>query len=182
MTLHVDPIEALWFVVNATTLLLTVLALFEARRDLGIARVDDSSSHEARELTARGNVRREFLRVVVQALLISLVVPQLFSDRPVTLSPFVVALILVAMVLLTSTIFDRRDRDALGDMLLDLVKSERATLALEASVQENIELTREAGAQAKKAYTEANSVNEKIEALGIIVTHKEDKPVGEGEA
>jgi hypothetical protein len=50
------------------------------------------------------------------------------------------------------------------------------TTAREASVQENIELTREAGDKADAAYREANSVNTKIANLTELVSHKEDKP------
>lgn len=182
MTLHVDPLEALWFVVNGTTLVLTMLALFEARRDLAVARTDATASHEARELTAAGNLRREALRVIVQVLLISIVIPGLFSDRPISLSPAILALILVPVVLLTSTVFDVRDRAKLGEMLLTLVKADRDVMALEASVQTNIELTREgiahaqaAGEKADAAYHEANSVNTKIADLTEALGHKEDK-------
>lgn len=188
MTLQVHPIEALWFVVNVTTLLLTLLALLEARRDLVIAEADTTPSHEARELTARGNVRREFLRVIIQALLISIVIPGLFTDRPISLSPIVLALIGIAIVLLASTIFDTRERTKLGQMLLELVKADRDLLALEASVQTNIELTREgihhaqiAGEKADAAFSEANHANVKLATLTELVNHKEDKPPAEGE-
>lgn len=175
MTLHVDALEALWFVVNTTTLALTLLALLEARRDLVIARNDETVRHQAREITAYGNLRREGLRVVTQLLLISVVVPGLFSDRPITLSPALLALVLVPVVVLTSTVFDARDRSKLGAMLLELVKADRELLALESSVQEGNELTREGIRHAEAAYHEANDVNRKIADLTELVAGKEDK-------
>lgn len=177
MTLFVDPIEALWFIVNATTLVITAIALFDARRDLALTRADPSNeTRDARELTARGNVRREVLRAIVQILLISIVIPGLFTDRPITLSPPIIALILVPAVLLTSTIFDVRDRAKLGELLIGMVRAERETLALESSVQQDIALTRESIGHAQAAYSEANSVNEKIARLTELVGGKEDKP------
>jgi hypothetical protein len=183
MTLNVDPLEAIWTVVNGITLLLTIVAYVEARRDLAIAHADESQRHAAREFTARSNVRREALRVVVQVMLISIVIPGLFSDRPISLTPAIIMLILVPVVMLASTILDARDRTSLGEMLLEVVRMDRMTLALEASVQENIGLTREgighaqaASDKADAAYHEANTVNQKIADLTELVSHKEDKP------
>lgn len=175
MTLHVDPVEALWFLVNAATLMFTVGALVDARRDQVAARGDDSPVSDARRLTASGNVRREALRAVVQILLISIVVPGLFTDRPINLSPALLALIAVPIVLLTSTIFDARDRTRLADMLLVAIRTERSALALESSVQEGNDLTREGIKHAEAAYHEANSVNAKIADLTALVAGKEDK-------
>lgn len=175
MTLHVHEIEAFWFIVNAATLMFTLGALVEARRDQVAARIDDDITADARRLTATGNVRREALRVVVQILLISIVLPGLFTDRPITISPVLVALILVPVVLFVATAFDARDRIRLADMLLVAVRSERAALALESSVQEGNELTREGIKHAEAAYHEANSVNEKIVTLTKLVAGKEDK-------
>lgn len=150
MTLHIDPVEALWFIVNTATLIFSILALAEARRDLNAAALVEPKI-EARLVVARGNVRREFLRVIVQTLLLSLVIPLLFDDRPVTLNPFVVALILVAVTLFTSTFFDRRDRDRLARLLIEMVTAEKATVAQESSVQEGIALTKEGLQHAKVA-------------------------------
>ena len=176
MTLFIDPIEGLWVGVTTTTLILTLYALFEAIRSLRLARLDASASHEARETVAAGNVRREALRAVVQSLLLSIAIPGLFIDRSITLTAPVLALILVPLTLFTSTVFDARDRGRLADILVDLVRVEREALALESSVQENIELTKHVGQQAVAAYEEANTVNQKIARLTQLVAGKEDKP------
>jgi hypothetical protein len=124
MTLHVDPIEVLWLVVNIFTLVMTFLALVEALTDLKLARTDSPQLQDrAREITTVGNVRRELLRVIVQLLLLSLVFPGLFSDNPISLSPFIIALILIAIVLLTSTLFDSRDRGKLIAILVEIAKT-----------------------------------------------------------
>ena len=175
MTLFVDPIEGLWVVTTTTTLVLTLYALFEAIRSLRLARLDASSSHEARETVAAGNVRREALRAVVQSLLLSIAIPGLFIDRPITLTAPLLALILVPLVLFTSTVFDARDRGRLAVMLVNLVRVERESLALESSVQTNIELTKQAAEHADAAYQEANTVNQKIARLTALVAGKEDK-------
>ncbi len=154
----------------------TLGALIEARRDQIAARDDEDATGDARRLTARGNVRREALRTVVQLLLISIVIPGLFTDRAITLTPALIALILVPIVLFTSTVFDARDRTRLADMLLAAVRAERSALALESSVQEGNALTREGIAASKAAQEEANHANRKLATLTELVAGKEDKP------
>lgn len=144
MTFHLNPIEVLWIIVNAIAIVLTGIATLEALRDLSLARVDQEG-HQARELAAFGNLRREILRLLVQFLLLSLALPGLFSDQPIPLTPFLVVLIAVPVVLLVSTLLDARDRTRLADLLVSDVRSERALLALESSVRENISLTRDVG-------------------------------------
>jgi hypothetical protein len=174
--LYVDTLEAFWFLLNAGTLVFTLGALIEARRDQLAARGDTDSTGDARRLTARGNLRREALRTVVQLLLLSIVIPGLFSARPIMLTPPLVALILVPIVLFTSTVFDARDRGRLADMLLAAIRSERFALALESSVQEGNQLTREGIAASKAAQEEANHANRKLATLTEALGHKEDKP------
>ena len=183
MTLHVEPITGLWFVVNAGALILTLVALGSAIRDRRYAVVDESPSHEAREVIASGNVRREALRILQLLLLLSLVIPAVLSQRSVVLTPPIIALILVPIVLFTSTVYDARDRRRLARMLVDLVRIEQSQYAQESSLQENIALTKEVGDKADAAYHEANTVNEKIvqvheeiKGLTKLVAGKEDKP------
>ncbi len=66
--------------------------------------------------------------------------------------------------------------------VIERTREDADPLALESSVQTNIELTKEgivhaqaAGDKADAAYHEANTVNEKIAALTELVGHKEDK-------
>ena len=126
MTVSVDPLEGLWLLVNLVALIVTGLAMIEALRDLAVARTDSEAQHEARELTAFGNVRREGLRIVVQLLLLSLVIPGLLSDRPIPITPFVVVFIAIPVVLLVSTVFDARERVKLGAILLAEVRTDRS--------------------------------------------------------
>jgi hypothetical protein len=175
VTFHVAPIEALWFAINAVALALTALALVDAWRDVRAARCDDSPRHEARLAVAEGNVRREILRLLVHTLLISIVLPGLFIDRPITLTPALGALLLVPVVLLIQTALDVRERAAVAEKLLVLVRTERDVLALEASVQANIELTKTAVEKAEAAYSVANHSNEKLAVLTELVAGKEDK-------
>lgn len=67
--------------------------------------------------------------------------------------------------------------------VIERTTGEPDPLALESSVQANIELTREgivhaqaAGEKADAAYHEANSVNEKIATLTEALGHKQDSP------
>lgn len=108
--LHVGPVELAWVLINGAALILTVLALIDARAD---ARTVRALNGRAREIVTAGNVRREGLRVVAQILLLTLGVPALLSERNVGLSPFVLQLIALALVMLLSTALDARDRTLL---------------------------------------------------------------------
>lgn len=173
--LYVDALEAVWLALNAIGVVLTIGALLEARRDLRAARDDEGDRSEPRELTAGGDVRRESLRLIVHTALLSIVIPGLFVDREIILSPILAALFTVPVVLLLQSALDLRERSILTEMLIRMIRDERAQGALESSVQKNIELTQEAASQAKAAYHEANNVNKKIADLTKIVGGKEDK-------
>lgn len=186
MTLHVDPLEAVWFVTTLAGLILTLAALAEARRELLAVEALTGILREPRlVLTGQGNVRREALRSVVQALLLTVVIPGLFVDRAIPLNPPVVALICVPVVLLLATVLDRRDRGRMALILTQRIADERAGLALESSVQdvktsvqEVKSLTQHAATRATEAYDVANDVNNKIARLTELVAGKEDKPPG----
>jgi hypothetical protein len=172
VTIHVDPIEAIWIVMNLSAVVITAASFVEAYRRLVEAR-RLNGKHAARRLVAGSNTRREGMRWIAQALLLALVLPGLFLDRPVTLNPLTAALIAISAVLLVQTILDTRDRYRLNDILEDPVPV--STVALEESVQTNIALTKAAGDKAEAAYHEANTVNEKIAVLTEALGHKEDK-------
>lgn len=99
-------LEVIWIIVNATTLLLTVGALADARADQSAVKLLNGS---ARELAARGIVRREWFRLAVQALLLSFVLPVLFPAQ-IARGSFTGILLAIALVLLASTLLDARDR------------------------------------------------------------------------
>lgn len=113
--LHVGPVELAWVLINGAALALTVLALVDARAD---ARTVSALNGKAREIVTAGNVRREALRVIAQALLLLLGVPALLSERDVGLSPFVLQLIALALVMLLSTALDARDRSLLTEAVV----------------------------------------------------------------
>lgn len=109
--MNVNAVEAVWFLINAVTLVLSVLAYFAARGDREAVK---ALNGRARELAAAAQVRREGLRVIVQALLLSVVIPSLFVPGEAILNPQLVALMIVPVVLFASSWFDRRDRRALA--------------------------------------------------------------------
>lgn len=147
MTLHVNSIEALWFVINTFALGFTLKALYDAQVYVTTAHEADISPadglYDARLLTAHGNRRREVLRAVVQLLFLSIVIPLLFVDGEVALSPFVIALMASAITLLVGTVLDARDRVALAKIVAKAVTRTTDGLAKESSVQENIAISKE---------------------------------------
>ena len=182
--ISINAVEALWISVNGITAVLTVLALLDAWHDLRVANPD---RRRARILAARGNVRRELFRTVVQFLLLSATVPGIFTPGEIQLSVPIACLIAVPIVLLLSSALDARDRNSLATMVLEDIATERAATALEASVQENIWLTREAITHADAAAAEANHVNVKIADLMTLIADltrlvggKEDKEPAAG--
>jgi hypothetical protein len=88
-----------------------------------------------------------------------------FRDIQLALTPLTVTALLVLDVLFTVLALYLRAVRATGYMTPQI----RAGLAQESSVQEAI-------AAAKEAYTEANTVNQKIARLTELVAGKEDKP------
>lgn len=171
MNFSMNVVEAVWISLNLITLILTLVLLIDARADRTAVRLLNG---KARELAATGTVRRESFRVTVQALLLGVAVPGLFSDREAQLTPSVVMLIAVPAVLLVSSFLDYIDRKRMvvlvtADGLLvrntTLDRIEQAVAAVQVTAQE-------ASDHADKAYHEANSVNEKIAAHGAVLVQQ----------
>lgn len=104
--MHVDPIEWLWIALNGTTFAVTVLAWREARRDRAVVQLKDG---RVREIATDGHVRRETVRGIIQVLLLALVVPGLFIERPVPLTFPVAVLMGIASMVFVNTVGDYRD-------------------------------------------------------------------------
>ena len=180
--MSIQPLEALYLVINLTALVLTVSAFVDARADSQAVKLLNG---KARELAAAGNVRREVLRIVVLVLLLSIVAPGLFDDSEIPLSPFVIALMAIPIVLLVSTIYDARDRRAMTVIVAaDLLSEGVTTLKrIEDKLDANTEISQAASEHADAAYHEANSVNEKIAAQGAaLLDHAHAATLDDGAA
>lgn len=123
--MSIDPIEFFWIITNTIAIIITVTSFLESRQDLIAAKDTDGQFSPARVLTALGKMRREGFRIIISTLLLILIVPGLFSDRPVTLTPFVAIFITIPMILLISTILDRRERWQLDQLLLEMNGKEK---------------------------------------------------------
>lgn len=121
MELHIDTLEAIWIVSNSIALGITFLSLLDAYESLGLA----LAAGTARQLIAHGNVRREWFRLIVQGLLISIVIPGIFTDRPTPLSVFVVILLSVPILLMVSSALDYRERKKLESIVWSDIDTER---------------------------------------------------------
>lgn len=173
MILSVSPVEGVWLVANLIALVLTLSALVGALSDQAAVH---ALNGKARELAATGQVRREALRAIVQVLLVFVVIPGLFVDRDVPLTPTVTALMAVPLVLLLSSILDARDRRRMTVLATAEVIDHRNAILdrIEEAITENTEISRAASELASAAYQEANTVNKKLEAQGreILEGHK----------
>lgn len=173
MTLYVNEGEAVWFVVTLATFVMTLLSLWDAWVTLGV--VKRLNGH-AREIAANSNFRREAIRLVTQTLLLFVVIPSLFVDRPIQLNPQIIALTLVPVALFANSALDTLDRRRLiGTVEKAMIAENTKTLGrIEVAITANTELTQVAAEHADSAYREANSVNEKIASQGeILIAHGE---------
>ena len=166
--MSVSLVEALWVAITLSTFVLTFGAFLDARADRTAVRLLNGN---ARELAASGIVRREAIRTVVQAFLLALAVPGLFSARDTPVSFGVVVLMVVAVLLLLASLFDARDRKAMTILVAAelLIERNDAFTRLEAQIAENTQISQQASDHADLAYKEANSVNEKIAAQGVVL-------------
>ena len=162
--LSVQPFEALYIVIILTAFLLTISAVIDARADRAAVRLLNG---HARELAAEGNIRREQLRLVILAFLFVIVIPGLFDDSEIPISPLIIALLGIPVVLLISTVFDAKDRRAMTILVTaDLVKKQDTTLnRIEDKLDKNTEISQGARDDAHEAAEVANNVNLKIADL-----------------
>lgn len=169
--LDLNAVEAVWVALNLTAVVLTISALTDAWADRTAVRMLNG---HARELTADGIVRREGLRLVVQALLLIAVLPGAFKPGEPALSLTVVALMAVPVTLVVSSIFDSRERRRSTIMVAADILAERSSAIsrLEAAVAENTDLTVQAGKRADQAYREANATNGEVATQGAAIIDK----------
>lgn len=165
--MNIDLIEFAWIAINSVTFILTVVAIVEARADETAVKLLNG---HARELAARGIVRREWVRLYVQFVFLAIATPSLFTEagERTPLSYGVISLLMsAALALLYSTVRDRRDRQLMTVLVTaDLVNRQETSLArIEAKLDDNTRVTEEASQHAQEAYTEANHVNIKIADL-----------------
>jgi hypothetical protein len=170
--MHVNPVEAVWILLNFSTLVLTLSALADARADQAAVKLLNG---HAREVAAAGIVRREALRLLMQLLLLAIVIPRLFveGDTPATVG--VVVVMLIPLILLVSSLLDARDRKAMtivvaadvsSDSARSRIRMEDLTREILDAIAANTEISQKASDSADAAYHEANSVNEKIKLQG----------------
>lgn len=106
--MHVDPIEGIWLGLNILTAVIVTLALRRQLGRLAIAKAFNGEGH-ARAIVAGASVRHQVDRLAVAIAFIVVVMPGLFVDRPVPLSPLVVVLLAVPAINLLDCLGDWRD-------------------------------------------------------------------------
>jgi hypothetical protein len=122
--ISVNAVEALWIGLNAVTALLTVFALLDARADAAAVK---ALNGRAKEIVARGNVRREWFRLIIQFLLLGVALPGLFTAREVSLNLVVIVLMSIPAILLLQSILDAMERHRLAVALrVKIMKEEIA--------------------------------------------------------
>ncbi len=122
MTVHLTGIELFWIVTNIITTVLTVVALADAHADWAVLRQFNGS---ARGVVARGNIRRERIRLLIQVAFLVIAIPAALTARETPISFPLLAFLSVPLLLLLNTLSDRRDRGILADKLSDEILHER---------------------------------------------------------
>jgi hypothetical protein len=179
--LHINLVEFTWVMLNTVTLIFTITALFDARTDREAVRLLNG---RARELAASGIVRRELIRVMVQVLLLTVALPGLFTeDRNTGLNPIVVVLMAVPVLLLLSSFLDARERKALTVLVTaEALSLKTETLdRIEGKLDRNTEVSTEAVTEARRAYHEANNLNERMSAQDVQIATIGQQGVDVGE-
>ena len=140
MTISINAIEAYWIGLNLVTFFVTVAALVDFRRDLVAVR---QLNGHIRGIIARGNVRRAWFMVGLQALLLGVAAPGLFTAREATMTIGLFLFLFVPPLLLAIPLMDRRDRQRIAKRLIADIESARmAQLGrLEALAQETKDVT-----------------------------------------
>lgn len=115
MGIDVNEVEAIWIALTLGGVVLRVLALRDACRDRVAIR---ALNGRAREIMADGSVRREVLRLVVQLLLLSIVVPAILRPGPTVISVGLLVVIAIPAVLFVDSVLDTRERRRLTAIVL----------------------------------------------------------------
>lgn len=120
-----SPVVLVWLAINAVTLVLALAALRSALRDRAEAESANGSRWGlARRLAARGDVRRERFRVVIQLALMSVAIPPLLAGRDVQWSWGVVMLMVVPVLLFLKSAMDAQERRRVVQLLEAEVRGE----------------------------------------------------------
>jgi hypothetical protein len=122
MTVSINSVEAMWLIVNFTTLLVTLLALWDTWQARSVVL---KLNGRAREIVAAGNVRREVVRLGTQLLLIGIVIPQVFIENEIQMSYGVGLLMAVPVLLLINSLLDTFDRKRVVRIISEEIITER---------------------------------------------------------
>lgn len=105
--MSIGPVEAFWIALNLVTLVLSVLGFLDARRSVAAVKWFDGHGPG---IVAKGDQRREFVRVLTQLSLLSLAIPAAYAPGDTRLSFPIVALMSVAVLVFLNTAGDAVDR------------------------------------------------------------------------
>lgn len=167
--MNINAVEALWIAVNLIAVVMSAASLADAVTTYRAARALDEAP-SARRVASGNSVRRETVRLVIQFLLLSLVLPGLGIPGEVPLNVFTMTLIGISALLLAQTLLDLFERRALSQFSIEQLLTERQRhdaemLRLMATLTEH----------ANAAFTEANNTNAKIVRLNERLVEHDDK-------
>lgn len=132
MTISVGPIEAIWLSLTLIGAGVTFIAYLDALRDRKAARaLNGTIEGVVRRIVARGNVRRELVRLAIQSLFLAIALPSVFSTAEIRLTPFLLGLMALPALQLVNTSSDYVDRRHIARKL----RAEISTAALKAMAQ-----------------------------------------------
>ena len=148
--MNVNWIEAIWLLICLTGIVSTLFLLADSLGERELVQTLKNGRFKIRNLTVASNIRREAIRLIMQIFLATAVLPGLirpgdvnlvfdfnalaravtsgvFDDRALATMTTIAIVCLMAtpIGMLTSSLFDRRDRQRLRDFAIDVVREER---------------------------------------------------------
>ena len=122
MSLHVNAVEALWVSIVLTALGVTIWALLDSYNDAMAVKVLNG---HVRGIVARGNLRREALRLLTQLLLLGIAIPSLFRPGDTDVTHGLLIVMGIPILLLANSLLDQNDRQRIARRLVADLESGR---------------------------------------------------------
>ena len=124
--MNLSLVEAYWVGTSLITTIVTLMALADARQD--VAAVSSLNGH-VRGIVARGNFRREFIRLLVQVSFLAIAAPAVASDRETVITLPVLIFLAAPPLVLLNTLSDMRDRRRITRKYAADIETEREASA-----------------------------------------------------
>lgn len=137
--MNINSVEWVWLSICVLGVIATIILLLDSLGERALVKTLFNGKRKVRHIIVRANIRRESMRLVMQLLLTGAVIPSLFrpgdftfvfdlsTDASRVLTAVTVAvlcLMAVPLLLLATSLADKRDRGTLRDLAIQVVREE----------------------------------------------------------